>query len=141
MLRKNWRKAGRNALIATALLVVADQSGLLLHAADAALQRSGSYAYHIAPDVQVRVSSRICRFFSSVPTGVEMRAITIGRTVFLPREGLTRLAGDAAAHELAHVRQWEQYGLLGFGISYGFWQVLRGYDGNPFERSAQLSVF
>jgi hypothetical protein len=134
--KRNWKKAGRNLALGLLAVAVADQSGLLLRLADAAFQRTGVFAYHMAPDVQVRISPRICRFFSGVPTGVPMRAITLGRTIFVPGRGALPLSAEAAEHEAAHIRQWQEYGLIGFSISYAFWQVARGYEGNPFERDA-----
>lgn len=61
-----------------------------------------------------------------VPPGAA--AITIGRVVSIRR----RFAGDELLmrHELVHVRQWRELGLVGFGVryigSYLLWR-LRGY--------------
>ena len=132
--KRNWKKAALNTLLGLAVIAIADQSGLLLRLADVPIGRAGAFAYHIEPDVQVRISPRICAFFSAVPTGVPMRAITLGRTIFVPRREVLPLSNAAIAHELRHVAQWKAHGLLGFSLSYGFWQAIRGYDGNPFEQ-------
>src|SRR5688572_29402238 len=134
--KRNWKRAGRNLALGLIVIAVADQSGLLLRLADHALQRTGAFAYHIGPDVQVRISPGICRFFSGVPTGVPMRAITLGRTIFVPGRGVLPLSAKAVEHEVAHVRQWQEHGLIGFTASYAFWQVVRGYERIPFEQDA-----
>ena len=62
-----------------------------------------------------------------------MRALTLGRTIFVPAPEYAELPGDRLHHELRHVQQWEQRGLLGFAFTYSYWQVVAGYDGNPLE--------
>jgi hypothetical protein len=138
--RKSWKKAAFKGAALLALIVVADQSGLLLRLTDSSLRRAGEYAYHAAPDVEVRVSPRICRLFALLPTGVSMQAITLGRTVFVPHAAGLPLPPPRVAHELQHVRQWERLGVLGFGLAYTFWQLVGGYDNNPFEQAAESPV-
>lgn len=60
-------------------------------------------------------------------------AITIGRTIYC----LTDCPPDLHAHEFLHIRQWQEYGYLGFLARY-LWDSLRhGYWLNRFEMEAR----
>lgn len=68
-------------------------------------------------------------------------AITVGRWIFAWRP----LNDAELAHELAHVRQWQRYGLL-FIPRYlrASWRAVRAggdrYRDNAFERAAQAAA-
>ena len=62
---------------------------------------------HLAPEVVGRARIRTARHLPR-----QADAMTIGRTIYV-RPG--HEASDALlAHELVHVRQWQQYGPIGF---------------------------
>lgn len=60
-------------------------------------------------------------------------AVTLGRTIVLSPG--VRLTPTLLAHELAHVRQWEQDRL--FPIRYSFATLRHGYHNNPYEVEAR----
>lgn len=137
--KKNWNRRALKLLAALVGLALADLSGGLLWAFDRSLQHVGAYSHHVSPHVQVRVSARVCALFSNVPTGVPMRALTLGRTIFVPDSTHLPMPASRVRHELRHVRQWEARGVLGFALTYSFWQLVGGYDRNPMERNTPSS--
>ena len=60
-------------------------------------------------------------------------AVTLGRTIVINPEA--RLTRSLLAHELAHVRQWEQDRL--FPIRYSLATFRHGYHDNPYEVEAR----
>jgi len=62
---------------------------------------------HLAPEVVGRARIRTARHLPK-----QADAMTVGRTIYV-RPGHEASDG-LLAHELVHVRQWQQYGALGF---------------------------
>ena len=63
-------------------------------------------------------------------------AMTLGRTIHVRG---THLPVWVMRHELAHVRQWERYGKVGFLARY-LWQCARyGYANAPLELEAEAA--
>jgi hypothetical protein len=81
--------------------------------------------------VQVVYESRLMRL---VPK--RFIAMTLGRTIHVRG---THLPVWVLRHELAHVRQWERYGRVGFLARY-LWQCARyGYANAPLELEAEAA--
>ena len=66
-------------------------------------------------------------------------ALVIGRTIHLHGANETDLKNNQAwlNHELAHVAQYQRYGILNFLIRYGWYSLRYGYYNNPFEIEAR----
>lgn len=60
-------------------------------------------------------------------------AVTLGRTIVVDPD--VRLTSTLLAHELAHVRQWEQDAL--FPVRYTLASLRHGYRQNPYEVEAR----
>lgn len=67
-----------------------------------------------------------------VPRGVV--AICVGRHVFTALSSLPQYVLD---HEEEHVRQYAQYGIVGYLVRWFYWTWRVGYVNNPFEIEAQ----
>lgn len=63
------------------------------------------------------------------------RAFTFGRRIYC-RPGVRLTEGDIA-HELTHVRQYREFGILGFTVRYLFYTLKFGYRDNPLEVQAR----
>jgi hypothetical protein len=58
--------------------------------------------------------------------------------VILVKRGVALTEG-LLAHELAHVRQWRAFGVLGFLFYYARHLIRHGYEGHPLEIAARLA--
>ena len=63
-------------------------------------------------------------------------AVTLGRTIVVHPE--VRLTRGLLAHELAHVRQWQQDAL--FPVRYALATLRHGYWNNPYEVEARAEA-
>lgn len=71
--------------------------------------------------------------------GSPRAAVTLGRRIYLwNTDRATFLKDDRwVRHELCHVRQFSQYGFMGFLFRYLVETLRRGYRENRFEREAR----
>lgn len=71
--------------------------------------------------------------------GFRQIAMVVGRTIYL--HGVTRAQfltrPSWVLHELAHVAQYDRYGLLLFLVRYCIGHLRAGYDQNPLEQEAR----
>ena len=63
-------------------------------------------------------------------------AVTLGRTIIVHPQ--VQLSGRLLRHELAHVRQWQQYPLT-FPARYIMNHIRYGYEANPYEVEARAA--
>lgn len=66
-------------------------------------------------------------------------AIVINRHIYLyhiEKTAFVQCVGHLR-HELRHVEQWQQYGLIKFPLLYLFYSIRYGYYNNPFEQDAR----
>lgn len=81
--------------------------------------------------------------------GADIRAIALGRTVFVRPDQFSadpKVLGRLIIHELVHIRQWSDYGTIGFigrytrrylaGIARGLGHRA-AYRSNPYEAEAR----
>jgi len=68
-------------------------------------------------------------------------AMVVGRTIYLHNTPLHRFLNNKrwVIHELKHVEQYEEHGLLGFLFKYFLDYIRNGYYQNKFEVEARLA--
>ena len=66
-------------------------------------------------------------------------AITIGNSIFLYNATREDFLNNEAwyRHELAHIKQYNQYGMMGFLVRYLWYSIRYGYHNNPLEIEAR----
>lgn len=81
--------------------------------------------------------------------GSDVRAVALGRTVFVRPDQFSadpKILGRLIVHELVHIRQWSDYGTMGFAARYlrrYLAGIARGlghraaYRANPYETEAR----
>ena len=78
--------------------------------------------------MKVKLNHWLLKFFPK-----RFVAVTIGQTIYVRKPIIsTRLL----KHEMAHVRQWEQYGIW-FLVLYLWESIKHGYTNNRFEIEAR----
>src|SRR4030095_3668977 len=69
-------------------------------------------------------------------------AITFGKTIFISCKREEFFAQNWwVKHELAHVRQYETYGILRFLTLYAYYSLFHRKSGNPFEIEAETAEY
>lgn len=68
-------------------------------------------------------------------------AIVFGSTIYLHNASREEFMNNSRwfKHELCHVRQYQQYGFIGFLIRYGWESIRNGYRNNRFEVEARAA--
>jgi hypothetical protein len=68
-------------------------------------------------------------------------AIVIGKTIFLHNCSMENFVSNVVwlRHELKHIEQYQQEGLLFFIVKYIAYSIRYGYENNPFEIEAKLA--
>lgn len=68
-------------------------------------------------------------------------AIVIGKTIYLHNCSRSNFLSNLVwlRHELKHVEQYQQHGLLIFIVKYIAYSIRHGYENNPFEIEARLA--
>lgn len=64
---------------------------------------------------------------------------TWGRFILLNRQHAEHVNAGLIAHELVHVMQWRQHGILGFAWKYLTGLIKHGYKAHPFELEADAT--
>jgi len=83
-----------------------------------------------------KYNSSIPKLFQPMPFEGEW-AITIGQTVYFTCDSC--YVGDAwHRHEDKHKEQWKREGCLKFLVKYFWYNLMYGYQNNPFEVEARL---
>ena len=89
--------------------------------------------------IKVVGNSAIAKFLAKVK-GEESYAITFGRTIFVSCKKKDFLAKEWwVNHEVAHVEQYEKYGILRFFALYAYYSVFHKKSGNRFEIEAEIA--
>jgi hypothetical protein len=70
-------------------------------------------------------------------------AIVIGKTIFLHNCSRANFISNVVwlRHELKHIEQYKQEGLLFFIVKYLAYSIRYGYENNPFEIEAKLAEY
>lgn len=68
-------------------------------------------------------------------------AIVFGRTIYLHNASREEFLNNSRwfKHELCHVRQYQQYGFIGFLVRYAWESIRNGYRNNRFEVEARAA--
>jgi hypothetical protein len=68
-------------------------------------------------------------------------AIVFGRTIYLHNASREEFLNNNRwfKHELCHVRQYQQYGFIGFLVRYAWESIRNGYRNNRFEVEARAA--
>ncbi|WP_343071013.1 DUF4157 domain-containing protein [Chitinophaga qingshengii] len=71
--------------------------------------------------------------------GVQEVAMVLGRTIHLHGASRFEFLSDIAwvRHEVCHVKQYRQYGMIGFLARYLYQSMRKGYYQNPLEVAAR----
>ena len=82
-------------------------------------------SYDVLP---VELARRV-RVIRLPPVGGPFHGITLGRFVFLGKSTCPRGTSTLLAHELVHVRQWAELGVVGYLLHYipDFWAGLKNH--------------
>lgn len=96
-----------------------------------------AYIYRLMK-VRIKERSSLARI-AAWKMGTTSAALTLGRTIHLHKASRQQLLNDKAwiCHELAHVKQYMQYGILSFLFLYLLESVRKGYYHNRFEVAAR----
>lgn len=88
--------------------------------------------------VRIKEQSWLARL-AAWKLGTRTVAITLGRTIHLHNTLKADFLqnGTWVCHELAHVRQFEQYGFLSFLLRYSWESLRKGYHNNRWEVEAR----
>lgn len=87
-------------------------------------------------------NSRLAKLAGRLKGETEKYAITIGKTIFLNCKAEIFFA-DAGwvRHELTHVKQYKEHGILRFLQLYIFYSIFHDYNNIPFEKEAISSQY
>ncbi|MCP3991074.1 MAG: hypothetical protein GY724_18505 [Actinomycetia bacterium] len=77
------------------------------------LTRDEMAAYDLIP---AELASRVRVIRAPIPGPYQ--GVALGRLVFIGRDIATDGSSTLLAHELVHVRQWSELGVIGFGVRY-----------------------
>src|ERR1044072_6471416 len=88
--------------------------------------------------VKLVPNSTVARIAGRMHGAEEDYAITVGRTIYLSCSKEDFLSDTPwVRHELTHIQQYKNYGLLEFTKRYLFFSIFfHSYSKNPFEREA-----
>lgn len=91
-------------------------------------------------DIRFRKKSKLARLAAFIMRSSSC-ALVIGRTIHLHGANESDLINNRAwmNHELAHVAQYQRYGLLNFLVRYGWYCLRYGYYNNPLEIEARAA--
>lgn len=89
-------------------------------------------------EIKIRTNSWLARL-AAAKLGVHSCALTYGRCIYLHNASIQELKQDVAwyRHELAHIKQFQQNGILLFTLKYLWYSIRYGYSKNPFEIEAR----
>src|SRR5262245_15007288 len=82
-------------------------------------------------------NSRLAKIIGRINGERDMYAVTIGKTIFVSCKKEEFFAQAWwVKHEVTHVQQYKQYGILGFLKQYLFYSLRYSYSEIPFEKEA-----
>ncbi|WP_245957404.1 eCIS core domain-containing protein [Chitinophaga flava] len=89
---------------------------------------------------RIHVDSGLARIAAMV-MGVEQVAMVLGRTIHLYGASRLEFLADTAwlRHEACHVKQYQQYGMMGFLRRYLYECARKGYYHNRLEIAARMA--
>ena len=92
----------------------------------------------MAPIYNIKENSFLAKLAAKKLKGQRM-AMVIGNTIHLYNTSKEEFLQDEKwlKHELCHIRQYKEYGLVGFLIRYLFESWRRGYYNNKYEVEAR----
>lgn len=92
--------------------------------------------------IKVVENSRLAKFAARLAGDDGKYAITFGKTVFISCKKEEFYAEPWwVRHELTHVRQYKEYGILGFLKRYIGYSIFHNYYEIPFEKEAISAEF
>lgn len=92
------------------------------------------------PVFHIKQNSILARI-AAKKLGTKRVAMVIGNTIHLWNATKEEFLNDEQwfKHELCHIRQYKQYGLVGFLTRYIFESIRKGYYNNRFEVEARAA--
>jgi hypothetical protein len=90
--------------------------------------------------VYIKEKSRIARW-ASLKLKTNNMAVTLGHTIYLHNSSKSEFLKNRTwvCHELAHVKQFERYGIMFFLLKYSWESLVRGYYNNCLEVEARAA--
>ena len=88
--------------------------------------------------IQIKENSFLA-FVAAKKLKADKVAMVIGKTIYLHNTTREDFFLDArwVKHEMAHVEQYQQHGILKFLLLYTWYSIKYGYYNNPFEIEAR----
>jgi hypothetical protein len=91
-------------------------------------------------DYKIRENSLIAKI-AALKLGTSSVAIVVGKTIYLHNTSKDSFLANPrwVKHELAHIKQFAQYGFFGFISSYLWESIRHGYTNNKYEKEARAA--
>ncbi len=95
---------------------------------------------HFKKDLTIKENSWIAKLAAKKLASQNV-AIVIGKTIYLYGVNTQQFLSDEkwVKHELCHIQQYKEHGLLAFIIKYLWESIKKGYTNNKYEAEARLA--